>query len=141
MSIDDIANLEGKYFVFNFCADYTEDGRGVNIDLPVVLRVEKGKLNVVFDSYEQKGSALKCLKTHGVREVYCLFDGESGKKLPDEFLGFSLKWYEDEYGWGEYKQLDRRCWDDFFKSAGIKLKFLDEQKWYIEYAENLTTPK
>ncbi|MEK6760637.1 MAG: hypothetical protein AABX93_01805 [Nanoarchaeota archaeon] len=128
-------NLEGKFFVFNFESDYTCGTSALNL-----FKVSKGSLEEVwnpcehssgpgeyeFDDFENE-LARKYLVEQRTREVYSLGDG-SGLHHPESFLGFNLNWFYDKNNWGTRTALSRHFWEDFFKEAGIRLKFYETPK-------------
>ncbi|MBW2992242.1 hypothetical protein KY345_03430 [Candidatus Woesearchaeota archaeon] len=120
-SVDEIAReLEGKYFVFDFEADYTDEDSGLAL-FQVNGRTLHGRYhpcdsspwnNIPHDNNER---VIKYLKRRRIKEVYTLFFST------DEFLGFTLD-YNDGDTWYKYDILDQSRRGDFFQKNGIKLK-------------------
>ena len=123
--------LEGKYFVFEFDADYTEDTRGI-----AVLQVVDGKLEERWHPCDHSflnimprdinEQAIEYLKKQEVTEVYTL-KKPLGTSSPTMFLGGAHAWDTDENNWGGYDPLDHSSWTCFFKEHNIRLIVVDYQ--------------
>ena len=124
-------DLEGKYFAFDFYADYTDDTSGL-----AILQVKEGQLQEAWHPcdhlptfmLDEFGSVVSELARtylikNQIREVFTLGDGiYAPRSPPDIFLGYTLHW-NNENGWGHYDSLDQHFWKSFFQEADITLKF------------------
>lgn len=134
------AALEGRYFIFEFSSDYTQEGSGL-----AILRVDHGRLVEVWHPVDQNHAlcgfensidgvlnrmARDFLKEKGIKEVFTLGNGRFRCRAPETFLGHTLDYDENENCWFIYEPLDPdSCsWARFLKEGGVELKFYDTDK-------------
>ncbi len=119
-------NLEGRYFVLLFTADYVEESGAL-----AVFRVEKGKLIDEYHPADHAGilpicelqdiDAIKYLRRQRVKEAFSFHANMSR----ENFLGYTLEADTDD-GWYRYEGIYDRDVDCHYyymlKDAGVELK-------------------
>ena len=140
-------SLEGKYFGFEFSADYVVDEREEWSAL-AIFRVLNGNLEDVFHPCDvteeqlsgiEKGSefktlGLKYLQKLGVKEIYSVLDSFSGPKpnqktlwLTREFVAQREYPEDGDNTWYEFRWLYKRDHREVYcKEHGIELKEYSE---------------
>jgi len=131
---DKLKELEGKYFLFEFSADYTvEESMGHALE---IFQVRNGKLEEVWHpcdhafmnciDEEQSVKACEYLKKNNIKEAYT-----PGWVInPGSFLDIQFDDYTDADNWVRYDPLTRQLdyWKGFLQNFGITLKIYDEEK-------------
>jgi len=132
---DKLKELEGKYFLFEFSADYTvkESHNGHALE---IFQVRNGKLEEVWHpcdhafmngiDEEQSVKACEYLKQNRIEEVYT-----PGWVInPGSFLDIQFDDYTDRDNWVQYEPLTRELhyWKSFLQRFDITLKIYDEEK-------------
>jgi len=127
--------LEWKYFVFSFEADYTEDWAAL-----AVCKVTKWQLVEVFHPCDNTWSvlllniwereskkAIEFLKENWVREI--LSTWETWNPEEQDILWKKMSWYDDEDNWGWYSWIYDQDWyrTQRFRNEWIELKLFNHE--------------
>jgi len=131
-----LEELEGKYFLFDYSADYTSEGSATSGEALEIFQVRKGKLeeiwhpcdnafmNIIGEAQSEK--ACEYLKKHNIKTVYT----PGWTKDPSKFLNITFDNYTDKNNWVNYEPLTEQIeyWQGFLKGRDITLKVYDEEK-------------
>jgi len=123
--------LEGKHFVFDFYADYTDGGEAL-----AVLKVVDGKLVDFWHPCERADSdslgdrvnkmLFEELKKQGIKELLTLSNQASPYHGPEKFLGYALHGNNEEVWWN-FDNLRSGEWEDTFEENDIKLDYINSE--------------
>lgn len=128
-------DIEGKYFLFAYSADYTSEGNHDGEALEI-FQVKKGKLEEIWHpcdhafmnilTEEQSEKACQYLVKHKIKVVYT----PGWIKEPNKFMGMTLDNYTDADNWVKYESLDEQLpyWKGFLRSYNIELRLYNEEK-------------
>ena len=133
--LEEKLNIEGRYFLFVYSADYTSEGHYGGEALEI-FQVRKGKLeeiwhpcdhafmNIISEEHSEK--ACKYLKKHGIKTVYT----PGWTKDPSKFLNIKYDNYTDKDNWHKHDSLDEELgyWRGFLKIYNIELRVYNEEK-------------